>query len=103
MEIKLKNIDDLNRYFFGPEADKDLIYDNIFECIKIGVNENLEKVNFCTITFEDGDESIDMICNQDSYLDNLDNVLNWYEETDQFEKCIKVSALKYTIKNKSND
>jgi hypothetical protein len=100
MEIRLKNADDLNRYFFGPEADKELIYNNIFGCIEIGVLENLEEVHFCTLMFDNGEDSIEMICTKESYLENLDNVLTWYENTDQFEKCIKVIELKNIIENK---
>ena len=50
-KINLKDADDMNRYFFGPNANKGLIYTNIHQCVEKGILNNLEEVHFCTITF----------------------------------------------------
>ena len=97
MKITLKDADDLNRYFFGPNANKDLIYTNIHQCVEIGILNDLDEVHFCTVTFDNGDETIDMVCIKEEYSTNLDNVLRWYEETDQFEKCAQILTLKKRI------
>ena len=97
MKITLKDADDFDRYFFGPNANKGLIYTNIHQCVEKGILNNLEEVHFCTITFDNGDDTIDMVCVKEDYSKNLDNVLKWYENTDQFEKCIQVTTLKKRI------
>jgi hypothetical protein len=100
MRIELKDTEDMQRYFFGPNADKEYIYSNIHKCIERGILNKLDEVVFCNIHFLNGDEDIDMVCVQDEYSQNLDKVLSWYEQTDQFEKCMQITALKKKINGK---
>ena len=96
LEINLNNETEIESYFFGAAANKDEIYSNLFECIKRGILNDLDHVTFCIITFNEG-ESMEMQCSKEDYLMNLDNVLTWFEETDQFEKCIELQTLKKRI------
>jgi len=97
MKIKLKDFQDMEKFFYGPNADRDFIYKNIHKSVEKAIINNLEEVLFCNVTFENGDESIDMTLHKEEYSKSLDNVLKWYESTDQFEKCIHVQTLKKRI------
>lgn len=96
LEIKLKNETEVEDYFFGDGSNKDVIYDNLYQSVERGILNDLDQVIFCNISFDDG-ESMDMVCSKEDYSTNLDNVLAWYEETDQFEKCIRLQTLKKRI------
>ena len=93
LEINLKNETEVEDYFFSDTSKKYEIYSNLFESIKRGILNDLDHVTFCIITFNNGD-SMDMVCSKEDYSMNLDNVLTWYEETDQFEMCIELQTLK---------
>ena len=94
MKLKLKDTDDMQRYFFGPDVDKEKIYTNIHQCIEHGILNDLDDVIFCSIDFLNDEEGFEMICIREDYSKNLDNVLVWYEETNQFEKCKEIMTLK---------
>jgi hypothetical protein len=99
LEIKLKNDTEIEDYFFGDDSNKGVIYDSLYQCIERGILNNLDDVIFCNISFDDG-ESMDMVCSKGDYSKNLDNVLDWYEKTDQYERCIHLQTLKKRIDDK---
>ena len=99
LQINLKNETEVEDYFFGDGSNRSKIFDNLYQCIERGILNDLDEVIFCNISFDDG-ESMDMVCSKADYSKNLDNVLEWYEQSDQFEKCIHLQTLKKRIDDK---
>lgn len=97
MEIRLKDFKAMENFFYGPDADRDFIYKNIHKSIERAILNDLDEVLVCNVTFDSGEESIDMTVHKEEYSNSLGHVLKWYEDTDQFEKCIHIQTLKNRI------
>ena len=98
LKLKLKDVDDLNRFFFGDSVDHDLIYANIYRCVENGIMNNLDEVQFASVTFDDG-EQIDLNCEREEYNQNLTNVIAYYEKVEDFERCAIVKKLQEKLDN----
>ena len=98
LKLQLKDVDDMNRFFFGDSVDHELIYSNILRCIEKGIMNNLDEVQFASISFDNG-EQIDLECKREEYFQNLTNVIGYYERVEQFEKCAMVKKLQEKIEN----
>ena len=96
LKLQLKDVDDMNRFFFGDSVDHELIYSNILRCIEKGIMHNLDEVQFASIQFYDG-EQIELECKREEYYTNLSNVIGYYERVEQFEKCALVKKLQERI------
>ena len=99
MVIQLKDAEDMNRYFFGPNADRDYIYKHIHQAVEKGIMQDLDQVPFCLIEFENGDEDAELCCVKEEYHQSLTRILKWYEDTDQFERCQQIVTLMKMIKD----
>ncbi len=98
LKLKLKDVDDMQRFFFGDSVDHDLIYANLYRCVEKGVLNNLDEVQFASITFDNG-EQIDLNCEREEYHKNLSNIIRFYESNDEFERCALVKKLQQKIEN----
>ena len=98
LKLKLKDVDGLNKFFFGDSVDHDLIYANIYRCIENGIMNNLDEVQFASVTFDNG-EQIDLNCNRDEFYENLTHVRLYYEKVQEFEKCAIVKKLQEKLDN----
>lgn len=96
LRLNLKDVDDLNRFFFGDDADYEMIYANIYRCVENGIMNDLDEVQFASITFDNG-EQIDLNCNREEYYQNLTNVIAYYESVENFERCAIVKKLQERI------
>ena len=92
LKLNLKDVDEMQKFFFGDNPDYDLIYSNIYRCCEKGILQKLDKVQFASITFDSG-EQIDLECTEDEYVQNLKNCMNHYENTEQFERCAMIKKL----------
>ena len=98
LKLKLKDVDDLNKFFFGDSVDHDLIYANIYRCVEKGIMNNLDEVQFASITFDNG-EQIDLNCDREEYHSNLTNIIAYYERVEDFERCAIVKKLQEKLDN----
>ena len=99
LRLRLKDSDDLQKFFFGDSADHDLIYGNIFRCIEDGITNDLDEVQFASITFDNGEDSLEFACNREEYYGNLTNVMLYYERIENFERCAIVKKLQQKLEN----
>jgi hypothetical protein len=79
---------EFREFFFGENAERELIYDYIVECIDVAVSKGESTAHFATITIE-GDE-MDINCQRPEFRDNLQNALNFYIDNEIYEKCDNV-------------
>jgi len=92
IEIDLKDHDDMERFFFGPQTDHDLIYGEIYGSIHKALDEGLDQVQFALISLESG-EQLDMVCHSQDYVENLTNCLIYFEKAEAYEKCSAIQRL----------
>jgi len=67
----------------------DLVYDETFECIKHAVKNKKTRA----LLFEVNESGVYLTINDTEYETSLLSVLKYYENTEQYEKCIKVNKL----------
>ena len=96
LKLNLKDGDDFNRFFFGDNVDYDMIYSNIYRCVERGILNDLDEVQFASITFDNG-EQIDLNCKREEYHQNLTNVIAYYESVENFERCAMIKKLQERI------
>ena len=92
LKINLKDVDAMQKFFFGDDVDYELIYSNIYRCIEKGILQDLNKVHFASITFDNG-EQIDLECNREEFKENLTNCMSYYEKVEKYERCAMVKKL----------
>jgi hypothetical protein len=91
LKRRFKSEKEFKDYFFGPNAERELIFDFIVKSIEIAVNENKDTADFAEIVI-DGD-TLDIKCERPEFKSNLQNALDFYVENEIYEKCKNVQTL----------
>jgi len=91
LKRQFRTEEEFKDFFFGENAEREYIYDNIVSCIKIAMFENLDTADFAEIYI--AGELMDIKCNRSEFEKNLNNALNFYLEEEIYEKCKEVQEL----------
>ena len=91
LELSFNNRDEFEEYFFGPYAEKEFIFDSIFNGIKEAIRLDKEVTTFAKVHFKGDPVPVYLDIPKDNWIDSLENALRFYEKNDLFEKCIDVS------------
>jgi len=83
--------EEFTSFFFGEDAEKEYIYDNIVDAIEIAMFEGLETADFAEIII--AGEVLDIKCERDEFSMNLQNALTYYIDNEIFEKCKRIQDL----------
>ena len=77
----------INFYEDGIQKEKyrGILYDSILEGVEQSLQKNKDK--FIMARVDDGEYLKDIEILKDSFKDNLDVVLRYYEEIEEYEKC----------------
>jgi len=90
LELQFKDAEEFEKYFFGIDAPKELIYKNIFEGVKEGLDNDLDTVTFAEISFDDGTMVLlDSV--RSEWKQNLENCINYFIEVENFELCAEMN------------
>ena len=86
---KRRNIPTLPIDFYSDGNQKEkyrgILYDSIVEGVEQSLHKNKDK--FIMARVDDGEYLKDIEILKDSFKDNLDVVLRYYEEIEEYEKC----------------
>ena len=91
LKRQFRSEEEFRDFFFGEDAERELIYDNIVDCIDIAISEAKDTAFFAELIIE-GDE-MDINCHRPEFKQNLENALNFYIENEIYEKCKNVQTL----------
>jgi hypothetical protein len=83
--------EEFENFFFGEDAEKEYIYDNIVDSIEIAMFEDLDVADFAEIMI--AGDTIDIKCEKHEFSMNLQNALKYYVDNEIFEKCKRVQDL----------
>jgi hypothetical protein len=93
LQLSFKNREEFEEFFFGPNSEKEMIFDCIVNQIEGALLENKKNATFAEIKFDGDPELVILELPKGNWLDSLNNALAFYEKSDLFEKCITVSNI----------
>jgi hypothetical protein len=102
--LKFKSRDEFNDYFFGPYAEKEIIFDEIVDEIEGAMLNKQKLATFAEVEInldgEDEDLYIFLDLPKKNWEESLLNALKYYETQELFEKCSRVSNMLKKIAKK---
>ena len=93
LKLKFNDSREFEDFFFGPNAEKEHIYDSILDQIKEALEKDLEAALFAEIIFKNDPVMVYLELPKSNWLDSLHNARKYYEENDLFEKCIDITSI----------
>jgi len=91
LKRQFRSEEEFKDFFFGENAEKEYIYDNMVNAIEVAMFENLDVADFAEIMI--AGETIDIKCERQEFNMNLQNALTYYINEEIFEKCKRVQDL----------
>ena len=91
LKRQFRSEEEFKDFFFGENAEKEYIYDNMVNAIEVAMFENLDVADFAEIMI--AGETIDIKCERQEFSMNLQNALTYYINEEIFEKCKRVQDL----------
>jgi len=92
LEINLKDTTAIDRFFFGPESDQDLIQLTIYRAVKSAIELDQDQAVVATIGLDSG-EQMELVCKRSEYVDKLTNCLTYFEQIEAYETCADILKL----------
>jgi|694.fasta_scaffold12674_13 hypothetical protein len=89
-ELTFRDREELQDYI---ENEKNSMYEMIVSSIDTAYALNAEVANVVVFYVEDEDVYIDMISERDEWKSSLGLALNYYVESEMYEKCVKIKKL----------
>jgi hypothetical protein len=75
------------------ENEKDSMYEMIVSSIDVAYSLNADVANVVVFYVEEEDVYIDMISEREEWKKSLELALNYYVESEMYEKCVKIKKL----------
>jgi hypothetical protein len=93
LKLSFTDREEFDDFFFGPEAEKEFIFDSIVGQIEDAIDNKKKNAIFAEIEFAGDPTPIYLEMPKKNWLESLNNALSFYEGEDLFEKCIKVTDI----------
>ena len=93
LKLRFKDKEEFDDFFFGPNAEKDRIYDAIVDQIEESIELNGESALFAEVVIKGDPLMIYLTLPHYNWLDSLQNALKYYEEREDYEKCIDIVSI----------
>ena len=93
-KIKYESNQSLTELF---ENNKEIVYDRFFECIKFGLENNLDNV----YVFELGETGFFLEANIMDWCVSLDCCIEYYAVLEKYEKCTECKKLQNEIRKRT--
>jgi len=94
--LTAKNYEDLIHYL---EENKGVLYDVIIKSIEESFTKNTAIFEIAQVMLEEEESVITFSSPKKNWLHSLDSALEYYEETQEYEKCPKILELKERLIN----
>ena len=92
MELKFKDIKEMQEYFCESDKNRDEIFTSLFLCLQKGILNKEDSVPFANIEFETG-SSMQLNCEKEDFNLILNNCLSYFEDAEKYERCAEVLKL----------
>jgi len=93
LQLNFEDREEFEEFFFGPEAQKEYIFDSIVVQIEEALENKKKWATFAEIFFSGDPVAVYLDLPKKNWIESLENAINYYESEDLFEKCIKVSNI----------
>jgi hypothetical protein len=97
MDLKFKDINEFQKYFFVDKSNKKEIFTNLFMSLQKAILNKDESAPFANIEFETGSQ-IQLSCEKEDYEQTLENCLGFFEDEENYERCAEILKLKEKAK-----
>lgn len=93
LKLRFNNSSEFEDFFFGPNAEKEHIYNAIVAQIKEALEKGLEAALFAEVIFKHDPLMVYLELPKQNWMDSLTNALRFYEQCDLFEECIEITKI----------
>ena len=98
--LKFDNIEEMQNFFFKDDKDFELIYNNTFKCIEEAVEAGEDSATLVVVAFENKRDEVVMKSKSKDFEEALKTCLNYFEHTEDYDKCKKISTLIEKLKQR---